>query len=150
MDAASVSVEASFFELGGNSLKAVMLAREVTEALGHAVSAADVLQRPTIASLAAAEGVSTQQLPPLVRCVDAAALLSSEHPVSWNQSQLLTVHLSGGAGAAYNIPVAHWLRGALDVSALRAALVAVVERHSVLRTTYKLCLLYTSPSPRDS
>ena len=51
---ASVSVEASFFELGGNSLRAVLLARRLSEALGREVGMAEVLQRPTVAALAAA------------------------------------------------------------------------------------------------
>ena len=54
VDAASVSVEASFFELGGNSLRAVALARRLSTALGREVGAADVLHRPTVAALAAA------------------------------------------------------------------------------------------------
>ena len=54
--AEGVSVEASFFELGGNSLSAVRLARRLSEALGREVGVADVLQRPTAAALAAGEG----------------------------------------------------------------------------------------------
>ena len=47
-----MSVEASFFELGGNSLRAVALARRLTEALGRPVGVADVLQTQTAAGRA--------------------------------------------------------------------------------------------------
>ena len=50
-DAASVSVEASFFELGGNSLRAVVLARRLSAALGREVGVAEVLGRRTVAAL---------------------------------------------------------------------------------------------------
>ena len=141
LDAETISVEASFFELGGNSLRAVVLAQRLTSALGHTVSAAEVLQRPTVAALAsthdAHDDCDTNDTHTVVTStVDASALLSSAHPVSWNQSQLLTVHLVG-ATAAYNIPMAHWLVGPLDVEALRQALGAVIERHAILRTTYE-------------
>ena len=137
--AEAISVEASFFELGGNSLRAVTLSRRLTEALGRPVSVADVLQRPTVAGLAAWGGdADAVVLPPLVRSVDATALLTAAHPVSWNQSQLLTVHVVDGATAAYNIPMAWWLVGPLSVAALREAVGTVVERHAVLRTTYEV------------
>merc|ERR1712086_775303 len=45
LPAEGVSVDAGFFELGGNSLSAVRLARQLTEALGRQVGVADVLQR---------------------------------------------------------------------------------------------------------
>ena len=47
-----MSVEASFFELGGNSLRAVLLARRLSEALEREVGMAEVLQRPTVAAVA--------------------------------------------------------------------------------------------------
>ena len=126
---------------GGNSLRAVALARRLTEALGRPVGVADVLQTPTAAGLAAWGGGDAEAvvLPPLVRAVDASALLSSAHPVSWSQSQLLTVHVNGdgAAAAAYNIPMAQWLCGPLDAAALRLALGALVDRQVVLRTTYE-------------
>ena len=140
LSAEEISVEASFFELGGNSLSGVQLARRLSDALGRAVSVADVLQRPTVSALAArgGGGGTAVALPPLVRRVSADELLRNAHAVSWNQSQLLTVHLGGGAASAYNIPMAHWLVGSLSVSSLRSALEVVVARHAVLRTTYEV------------
>ena len=81
----------------------------------------------------------------LGRAVDGARLLATPHAVSWNQSQLLTVHVADGATAAYNIPMTHWLRcGGADGDASRvsASLVAssvssVADRHAVLRSTYE-------------
>ena len=50
----SISVESSFFELGGNSLRAVSLARRLSASLGRDVSVADVMRSPTAAALAEA------------------------------------------------------------------------------------------------
>ena len=113
--ASSMSVESSFFELGGNSLRAVSLARRLSASLGREVSVADVMRSPTAAALGAhgtadADGECSLRLPLLVRALDGARLLAMPHAVSWNQSQLLTVHVVDGATAAYNIPMAHWLR----------------------------------------
>jgi len=74
-----------------------------------------------------------------VRRVDGARLLATPHATSWNQSQLLTVHVVDGATAAYNIPMAHWLgASAGGGGAMRAALEALVERHAVLLMTYEV------------
>ena len=53
---------------------------------------------------------ASSRLPALMLALDGARLLATPHAVSWNQSQLLTVHVADGATAAYNIPMAHWLR----------------------------------------
>src|SRR6059058_5335365 len=42
-----------------------------------------------------------------------------------------------GAGAAYNVAVSLHLDGMLDRAAFEASLAALVERHQVLRTTYR-------------
>ena len=63
--------------------------------------------------------------------------VAAPHVASWNQSQLLTVHVVDGATAAYNIPMAHWLRGGA-ACAVHGAMRALVERHAVLRTAYEV------------
>jgi hypothetical protein len=45
--------------------------------------------------------------------------------------------VADGVGADWNVPFALRLSGVLDVAALRAALLDVVERHEALRTTYR-------------
>ena len=63
----------------------------------------------------------TAQLPP-PEPISGGVQPGVPYAVSWNQSQLLTVHLVDGATAAYNIPTAVWLAGPLGVGALRRAL----------------------------
>ena len=138
IDVEAIGVEMSFFELGGNSLSVLKLARKMSDMLGRSVHASEIMQHPTVSALASARGSSNSStLPPVRRRVERSQLRATAHPVSWNQSQLLTVHLVGGATAAYNIPMAWWLVGPLDSRALRAALSAVIERNMVLRTTYE-------------
>ncbi|MCD0252311.1 hypothetical protein JWH16_00020, partial [Xanthomonas campestris pv. campestris] len=58
-------------------------------------------------------------------------------PLSWAQQRLWFLdQLDQAAGGAYHMPVALRLRGALDVPALRAALLRIVERHENLRTCF--------------
>ena len=103
------------------------------------VSVADVLQRPTIAALSGSDGEDeSASLTALERSVDGARLLAHAYVVSWNQSQLLTVHVVDGATAAYNIPMTHWVDGSHSAWSVGVALGVVMDRHAVLRTTYEV------------
>ncbi|XWN30016.1 MAG: amino acid adenylation domain-containing protein [Devosia sp.] len=58
-------------------------------------------------------------------------------PVSYQQERLWFLdQLERGAGAAYHVEGAIWLRGPLNVEALAEALQSVVARHESLRTTF--------------
>src|SRR5215467_14701093 len=61
-------------------------------------------------------------------------------PLSFAQQRLwlLDQLQSGNKSAAYNLPKAVRLRGHLNRAALRGALLEVVKRHEVLRTTYEI------------
>ncbi len=56
-------------------------------------------------------------------------------PLSFAQERFWFVDRLGG-GAAFNMPAAARLRGALDADALQRALDALVERHEMLRTAF--------------
>ncbi|WP_051762531.1 non-ribosomal peptide synthetase [Streptomyces virginiae] len=57
-------------------------------------------------------------------------------PLSHAQQRLWFHARDGADGALYHIPVGLWLRGALDLPALRAALADVSGRHEALRTVF--------------
>ncbi|HEV7518703.1 MAG TPA: condensation domain-containing protein, partial [Thermoanaerobaculia bacterium] len=59
-------------------------------------------------------------------------------PLSFGQQRLWLVDQLQGGTAAYNVVSAVRLAGPLDVAALRAAFTAVVDRHEILRTTFRV------------
>jgi amino acid adenylation domain-containing protein len=59
-------------------------------------------------------------------------------PLSFAQSRLWFFDRLEGASATYNIPVALQLTGNINVTALERAINAIVRRHEVLRTHFKL------------
>ncbi|MEQ4724230.1 amino acid adenylation domain-containing protein [Nonomuraea sp. B19D2] len=82
-----VGVHDDFYDLGGNSLLAVRLAARLSQALDSTVSVADVLQRRTIAELAAALATSQSA--------------GGGGPLHWlratgTQAPLLCIHPGGG------------------------------------------------------
>jgi amino acid adenylation domain-containing protein len=58
-------------------------------------------------------------------------------PLSYGQERMWFLsRLEGSGGAAYNVFIAHRLRGPLDTAALERAIAEIVARHEVLRTRY--------------
>ncbi len=62
----------------------------------------------------------------------------SRLPLSYNQQSLLTLYKRDPGSTGYNTEFVIEARVPLNVAALRRALDAIVERHSVLRTTYRV------------
>ena len=60
------------------------------------------------------------------------------YPASLAQQRLWFLEQLGEKTAAYNIHLGFWLRGALNVDALRSSLQALVNRHASLRTDFRL------------
>ena len=122
---------------GLDSLMAVELMHSVETSLGVHVPLADVLQGRSIAELADQLRASSQS-----SRLDQPSGISSlsdtqtAHPLSAGQQALWFLHQLAPESPAYNIASAVSVRAALDVSALHRAVQALVDRHSMLRTTF--------------
>ncbi|AJX32018.1 non-ribosomal peptide synthetase [Burkholderia oklahomensis] len=127
-----------FFELGGHSLAAVRVATRVAERLARDVPVRALFEAPILAPYAqrvsaaapaeAARGAGGA--PAAAYAPDADGVL----PLSAAQRGLWFLWRAQPDSAAYNIPVALRLRGALDVDALAAAFAHAAARHPALRT----------------
>jgi amino acid adenylation domain-containing protein len=80
----------------------------------------------------AAAGGAELEPAPRIEPADRSAAL----PLSFTQQRVWFLQQLESDSAAYNVPMAWTLRGALDVGALERSLSAIVARHEVLRTTY--------------
>ncbi|WP_431262155.1 amino acid adenylation domain-containing protein [Roseateles chitinivorans] len=135
----------NFFELGGHSLLAVRVIVRVRQELGVETSLRSLFNQPELAAFAqsvaqagADTGVDTDaytgaNLPARIERADRSGPL----PVSYAQQRLWFLdRLDAAAGAAYHMPVALKLSGALNREALQATLDSLVRRHEILRTRF--------------
>ncbi|MEW2019627.1 amino acid adenylation domain-containing protein, partial [Rhodococcus sp. NPDC076796] len=128
-----VGVDDDFFALGGNSLNATRVIARVNAERGSAVDVRAFFDAPTVAELAAAVDASdsTGHRIPLTAQPD------HDHvPLSLAQQRMWFLNRFEPESAVNNIPVALTLSGALDLTALRAALADVLDRHESLRTVF--------------
>ncbi|MFC9438906.1 amino acid adenylation domain-containing protein, partial [Nocardia sp. NPDC057030] len=136
-----VGADDDFFALGGNSLIATQLVARLGAAVDAKVPVRTLFETPTVQSLAAAIESRTH--------AERGVLLGSiarpeQLPLSLAQRRMWFLNRfdqadgedASAGSAAYNLPFALRLTGALDVAALGAALDDVVSRHEVLRTVY--------------
>ncbi|GAB3356920.1 amino acid adenylation domain-containing protein [Lysobacter tyrosinilyticus] len=122
-----------FFELGGNSLIALQLVSRLRQVCGVEISLRDLFARPIVAALAelVQMGQRLDDVPLAARDRDGPLELSFAQRRLWFLDQL-----DHAAGAAYHMPAAMHIQGALDRQALRATLDRIVARHEVLRTCF--------------
>ncbi|WP_280498184.1 non-ribosomal peptide synthetase, partial [Nocardia farcinica] len=135
LDVPRVGVDDDFFELGGNSLIATRVAARIGAALGTTVPVRTLFEASTVEALAAR--VESHTGGPAVARLAARPRAAGELvPLSYAQQRMWFLNKYDTSSAAYNLPIAIRLTGALDVPALRLALADVVRRHESLRTRY--------------
>ncbi|MFF0544460.1 non-ribosomal peptide synthase/polyketide synthase [Nocardia thailandica] len=127
-----VGLDDDFFALGGNSLVATRAVGRLHASTGVRVDVREFFDHPTVAVLAALLDAGVAEHRPAL----VAGPRPEVVPLSPAQQRMWFLNRFDPDTGAYNIPIAVRLTGALDVPALRAALVDVLGRHEVLRTVY--------------
>ncbi|WP_344315222.1 condensation domain-containing protein, partial [Streptomyces rhizosphaericus] len=129
-----VNAEASFFELGGDSLLAMRLIARIRAVLGAELTIGELFAASSAAGVARLVGAATGQTHAALTARPRPEVL----PLSFEQQRMWFLNQLEGAGegAAYNLPLALRMSGDLDLAALEAALGDVADRHESLRTIY--------------
>ncbi|NBJ19131.1 amino acid adenylation domain-containing protein [Burkholderia thailandensis] len=127
-----------FFELGGHSLAAVRVATRVAERLARDVPVRALFEAPILAPYAQRVAAAARASAPhgALDASDASHAPDADGvlPLSAAQRGLWFLWRAQPESAAYNIPVALRLRGALDIDALADAFARAAARHPALRT----------------
>lgn len=132
-DPGSLGIHDDFFALGGHSLLAARLALRLSADLNTDIPLRQVFTYPTITGQAAwvSDQTDTPAAPPIPRQTRPAG---TEIPASYGQERLWSLWRLAPRVPMYHVSWAYQTTG-LDVTALGAAVDAMIERHEVFRTT---------------
>ncbi len=126
----------SFFEIGGDSITAVLALLALEERTGLAVPVSLLFRLPRLADFAAAvdalEPQAARPAPPEANWSAA----QTRFPLSFPQRQLWFLDRLYPGSTSYNLPIIWRLRGPLEPDRLQLALDGLLMRHDVLRTMY--------------
>jgi acyl-CoA synthetase (AMP-forming)/AMP-acid ligase II/acyl carrier protein len=134
--------DATFFELGGDSLLATQLVSRVNSKMGVALPIRALFEEPTLQGLVhATRAARVDPTSDLLTARDQSGVSVPRRPgdrvaLSFSQERMWFMHEMAPASSAYNIPLAIRLVGDLDTSALGVAWMQIVERHEILRTRF--------------
>ncbi|SMO63679.1 amino acid adenylation domain-containing protein [Melghirimyces algeriensis] len=130
-----ISAEDHFFARGGHSLLAVQVISRIRNMWNIELPVRALFEAPSIAELAEqvdeTVSESTEKVP-LVPVERTEAL-----PASFAQQRLWFLEQLEGTSALYHIPLPLYIEGRLNQKALTSAIQEIVQRHEILRTTFK-------------
>ncbi|MEU8897416.1 amino acid adenylation domain-containing protein [Nocardia sp. NPDC048505] len=132
LDRSEIGTADNFFDLGGNSLVAARAVARINAALDAGLTIRDLFEAATIAELTVRFAAHTPAATPKL----VAAQRPERVPLSLAQQRLWILNRFAEHAAAYNMSLAVRVTGPLDVAALRAGLLDVIERHESLRSTF--------------
>lgn len=134
-----IGVEDLFFELGGDSLKGMMLLKRIKQTFNVQLPLRDFLVNATIRFIAArldellAEASADKK--PELRIEPVAP--QAAYPVAAAQFRLWLLSQVPESSVAYNMPGMYEFEGELDRPALAYAFQTLLERHESLRTVFR-------------
>ncbi len=138
MDESRIGIHDDFFEIGGHSLKATLLAALVKKDLEMTIPLKEIFRNPTVRGMA--EYIESTETPPHpIHQPIPRAEIQPHYPLSPAQERLYTLRQleSTGPGTAYNITTAVQLTGNPHLQRLEKAFQTLIQRHESLRTSFE-------------
>lgn len=131
-----VSVDADFFQLGGDSLNAASIAARIRDAFQLEMPLSTFFDAPTIEGMADWIAVHSREVTAEPTPAIQAQERTGELPLTFAQDGLWFLDQLTGGNPAYHLCRALELRGPLDIRALEQSLNQLVQRHEALRTRF--------------
>ncbi|MCB2311581.1 condensation domain-containing protein [Clostridium tagluense] len=129
-----ISINDNFYDLGGDSLRAMSLIGKVNKTFNTKITISSFLMKPTIKDLVMSlSEVNTEEFK-LIRKIEDRYY----YPLSPSQRRIYILSQLGNLGTSYNIPFALKIYGKLDKEKVESAFQKLIARHEALRTEFKI------------
>lgn len=127
-----IAISDNFFEVGGDSLKAIQLIARIQNKFKKTVGIEEIFNNPVIKDLSLLLATKSIDNDFAIKPIEE----QDYYKVSHAQKRLWIVDKIIDEKWLYNIPIAYRFSKQVDVDVLRQALFLVLKKHEVLRTVY--------------
>ncbi|MCP3741598.1 condensation domain-containing protein, partial [Rossellomorea sp. BNER] len=134
LDVRNVTAEDQFFQLGGNSLKAMKVIGSIQREFNKNIQLKELFTEPTIKKLAAIIDSAVVNGSEQVEITNIG--LKDYYPLSSVQKRMYTLHKLDPSSLNYNISTAIRLEGKVNVKKLEDSINSIIKRHETLRTYF--------------
>lgn len=134
LDAANISMDDVFFDIGGHSIKAMLLISRIRKRLGVSLSLSDVFEVPNLSDLAALikkTGTSKS-------ITIAPVAKKPYYKASSIQRRLYYLQMLSPTMVSYNMPVAYEIKGEVNLEKIEKSCYQLIMRHESLRTSFEV------------
>jgi len=134
LNAEAVSINDSFFDLGGHSLNALRVINRIEGRIGKKLDIRELFAAPMIRELS--EILEDQQVEKYREIPFSET--KEYYPMSSTQKRVYVVCQMDNVGVAYNMPRIMRMKGEVEADKLEAAIQKIIDRHEILRTEFLL------------
>ncbi len=134
LDKNKIGIYNSFAELGGHSLKLIILANKIRKEFNVNISLPKIIELQNISNLSA----EILQSAPSGHSDITKAAVKDHYTLSAAQKRLYILHELDKQSLAYNLPQVSVLEGTLDTERLHDAFSKIIARHESLRTFFEM------------
>ncbi|MCC2606940.1 non-ribosomal peptide synthetase [Planctobacterium marinum] len=133
----TLSIYDSFFSVGGNSLQSASLIHRLNAQQGISISLKELFEHQCIKDLAhCIEDKEKESFADLLLRKSSGINLKTPQPLSYTQQRIWLVEQIEGASNKHNIVGSMSVRGALSSEKIKAAFVALVNAHPILKVCF--------------
>lgn len=129
----SISIDDSFFELGGDSLSAINFCSQIQDEFNVQLFVKDILEHPTIQDISdiISSNLNTENM------ISIKAVKKQDfYPTSSAQKRMYFASQMAGESVLYNVPGGIIFDGEIDINKLEKCLNKLIQRHEALRTYF--------------
>ncbi len=135
LDLEKISIDDSFFDLGGDSLSAIAFTNILAQTLHITVKVSDVFKYPIIQDLS--DYLATLSIPNTISTIKRAEK-RDYYPVSNAQKRIYYTAYTDPGSISYNIAGGVIIDKTLDFTLLQKCFETLITRHEVLRTHFSI------------
>lgn len=128
-----ISIDDSFFDLGGHSLKAVSLLKDINNKTNSSLLLSDIFRLKTIEKISKEIESKKYDVVP-----NEPILENIWYPTSTSQKRMYLLNSMEQNTVAYNLPVVMKVKGLFNSEKFKESLSFIINNNSVFRTVFKL------------